>query len=87
MLGSRRYGKGELANTTLPRNNLLSESFCCSYRNPTQVDEERILRRSKEPSLRNSAKLPHNFGIRGVLICEVFNGANRDGTKEAQATV
>ena len=28
----------------------------CPYRKPTQVGEERILRRAREPSLRNSAK-------------------------------
>ena len=33
---------------------------------PTQVGEESILRRSREPSLRNSAKWPRNFGIRGA---------------------
>ena len=31
---------------------------------PPLVGEERILRRSREPSLRNSAKLVRNFGIR-----------------------
>ncbi len=29
--------------------------FGCPYRKPTQVDEERILRRTCEPSFRNSA--------------------------------
>ena len=36
------------------------------YRKPTQVDEERILRPTGERLLRNSAKLPRNFGIRGA---------------------
>ena len=36
------------------------------YRKPTQVDEERILRPARERLLRNSAKLPRNFGIRGA---------------------
>ena len=36
------------------------------YRKPTQVGEERILRRTREPLLRNSAKLPRNFGRRGA---------------------
>ena len=50
------------------------------YRKPTQVDEERILRPTEEASLRNSAKWPRNFGIRGVIL--------RDGRSEkAQATV
>jgi hypothetical protein len=29
--------------------------YGCPYRNPTQVGEENILRRSREPPLRNSA--------------------------------
>jgi hypothetical protein len=50
------------------------------YRKPTQVDEERILRPTEEASLRNSAKWPRNFGIRGAIL--------RDGRSEkAQATV
>ena len=36
------------------------------YRKPTQVDEERILRPTGEALLRNSAKWPRNFGIRGA---------------------
>ena len=42
----------------------------CPYRKPTQVDEERILRPTGEGLLRNSAKLPRNFGIRGALYGE-----------------
>ena len=38
----------------------------CPYRKPTQVDEERILRPTGERLLRNSAKLPRNFGRRGA---------------------
>jgi hypothetical protein len=38
------------------------------YRKPTQVDEERILRPTEEASLRNSAKWPRNFGIRGAIL-------------------
>ena len=33
-----------------------SHAIWCPYRKPTQVDEERILRRPDECSLRNSAK-------------------------------
>ena len=40
----------------------------CPYRKPTQVDEERILRPTGEGLLRNSAKLPRNFGIRGACV-------------------
>ena len=36
------------------------------YRKPTQVDEERILRPAGEALLRNSAKWPCNFGIKGA---------------------
>ena len=36
------------------------------YRKPTQVDEERILRSTGEVLLRNSAKMPRNFGRRGA---------------------
>ena len=42
----------------------------CPYRKPTQVDEERILRPTGEGLLRNSAKLPRNFGIRGASVEE-----------------
>ena len=38
----------------------------CPYRKPTQVDEEKIPRRTGELLLRNSAKLPRNFGRRGA---------------------
>ena len=37
------------------------------YRKPTQVDEEKILRRTREALLRNSAKWPRNFGRRGAI--------------------
>ena len=50
------------------------------YRKPTQVDEERILRRAGEALLRNSAKWPRNFGRRGAKV--------KFGRREkAQATV
>ena len=38
------------------------------YRKPTQVDEEKILRPTEEALLRNSAKWPRNFGIRGAYL-------------------
>ncbi len=45
---------GEVVNARLPRK--FSVRDCrCPYRKPTQVDEMSILRRSGEPSLRNSA--------------------------------
>ena len=49
---------------TLPRKTT-SEMKRYPYRKPTQVGKERILRRAEEPLLRNSAKCPRNFGIRG----------------------
>ena len=42
----------------------------CPYRKPTQVGEERILRLARELLLRNSAKLPRNFGRRGATLGE-----------------
>ena len=50
-----RYGKGEVTDATLPRK-FLGEFYNCSYRNPTQVDNQNMVRRSRESSLRNSAK-------------------------------
>ena len=40
--------------------------YTSPYRKPTQVDGERILRPAGEALLRNSAKWPRNFGIRGA---------------------
>jgi hypothetical protein len=45
----------EVAEPKLPRK-ASSKAKGCPYRKPTQVGEERILRRAREPSLRNSAK-------------------------------
>ena len=52
----------------------------CLYRKPTQVDDMRNVRRTGEPLLRNSAKLPRNFGRRGAY-------RNIGRSEEAQATV
>ena len=38
----------------------------CPYRKPTQVDGKKIPRRTGEPLLRNSAKLPRKLAIRGT---------------------
>ena len=45
----------EVPRITLTRK---ANRYCmkCPYRKPTQVDEERILRRAREALLRNSAK-------------------------------
>ena len=53
----------------------------CPYRKPTQVDEERILRPTGEGLLRNSAKLPRNFGIRGAWKQAAENRPKRLFTK------
>jgi hypothetical protein len=37
---------------------------------PTLVGEMNILRRAREPSLRNSANYPRNFGRRGAGGCD-----------------
>ena len=44
---------------------LLKICYKYPYLEPTQVVKERILRGARELWLRNSAKLPRNFGIRG----------------------
>src|SRR5262249_16100292 len=56
----------KVADATLPRKSS-KESFGYPYRKPTQVGEEKILRRECEPSFRNSANSPRNFGRRGAL--------------------
>ena len=48
----------------------------------TQVGGVRILRRSGELWLRNSAKLPRNFGIRGACLREAYSGGARAGRSE-----
>ena len=53
----------------LPRKALQLVSGC-PYRKPTQVGEERIHRRAREPSLRNSANWTRNFGIRVAFWCD-----------------
>ena len=53
----------------------------CPYRKPTQVDRKRILRPTGEGLLRNSAKLPRNFGIRGAP----YGGPQRIGPGDCLA--
>src|SRR3981081_4249887 len=45
----------------------LSGAMWCPYRKPTQVGEERILRRLRELWPRNSANFHRNFGRRWVF--------------------
>ena len=60
----------EVADTMLPRKDFVPEFSGRPYRKPTQVGEMNILRRSREPSLRNSAKLLRNFGRRSASAGE-----------------
>ena len=75
-------------DATLPRKSS-KESFGYPYRKPTQVGEEKILRRECEPSLRNSANSPRNFGRRGApcWLGGMPAKASRSCSEEAQATV
>ena len=50
---------------------LRKENIINPYRKPTQVDEERILRRLGELLLRNSANWIRNFGIRIALAGDI----------------
>ena len=54
-------------DATLPRK-ASKERSGYPYRKPTQVGEENILRRKCDPSFRNSANWPRNFGIRGARV-------------------
>ena len=67
-----RLRTSELADSTLPRK-ASKERSGYPYRKPTQVGEKNILRRECDPSFRNSANWPRNFGIRGArLTCTVL---------------
>ena len=57
----------EEVDSILPRKGTIS--LIVPVPKPTQVGEERILRRAEEPLLRNSAKYPRNFGRRGAERC------------------
>ena len=46
---------------------------------PTQVGGMNILRRAREPSLRNSANYPRNFGRRGAPGCDYPRGMSSRG--------
>ena len=87
-----RYLREVMGRGVCPANSLIPrcrekprrELEWCPYRKPTQVGEEKILRRSSDPSLRNSANYPRNFGKRGALWGEEtcspsFRGPQRNG--------
>ena len=63
LMGSEKSNEAD--ESTLARK-AAKYGWRCPYRKPTQVDEKKILRRTGEPLLRNSAKLPRNFGRRGA---------------------
>ena len=62
---TRSESSSEVDESTLARK-AAKYGLRCPYRKPTQVDEKKILRRTGEPLLRNSAKRPRNFGRRGA---------------------
>ena len=53
-----------------------SKHFGCPYRKPTQVGEERILRRSSDSPLRNSANWFRNFGRRNACFGQAPRGCS-----------
>ena len=57
----------KVADATLPRK-ASKEWVGYPYRKPTQVGEEKILRRKCDPPFRNSANWPRNFGRRGAPV-------------------
>ena len=59
----------DAGDATLPRK-ASKEMIWYPYRKPTQVGEEKILRRKCDPPFRNSANWPRNFGRRGAPLCE-----------------
>ena len=67
----------------------LSEPISQPYRKRTHVGEERILRRSRELWLRNSAKWSRNFGRRDALryVNRFARGADEGRRESALATV
>ena len=57
----------DAGDATLPRK-ASKEWDGYPYRKPTQVGEEKILRRKCDPPFRNSANWPRNLGIRGAYV-------------------
>ena len=62
---SAASAKGELSGSA-DRKSCFSEYIRYPYRNPTQVGRERILRRTGQLTLRNSANWLRNFGRRSA---------------------
>ena len=67
--------------------NLLKVEAIVTVLKLTQVGESRRLRRSGEHWLRNSAKWPRKFAIRGALFGFYFIAARESHSKSASATV
>ena len=65
-------------DATLPRKGS-KEWSGYPYRKPTQVGEEKILRRKCDPPFRNSANWPRNFGRRGAPLAWMDLLLKRDG--------
>ena len=77
-----RYSENKVTNFQEARwrEKLVDIVYKYPYRKPTQVDEERILRRAGEALLRNSANWPRNLGRRGAKV-------ELGRSEEVQATV
>ena len=77
-----RYSENKVTNFQEARwrEKLVDIVYKYPYRKPTQVDEERILRRTGEALLRNSANWPRNLGRRGT-------GVTAGRSESVQATV
>ena len=61
-----RRPPGRKAPSGRPRKAAVASERAGPYRKPTQVDGSSRPRCARETTLRNSAKLPRNFGIRGA---------------------
>ena len=85
---SRGHSSRKVKSLTLRCQENLLGSVRRPYRKPTQVDEERILRRSSNVLSRNSANYSRNFGKREAPLRERLAPVARRGRREmAQATV
>jgi hypothetical protein len=68
----------EADDATLPRK-ASKEWDGYPYRKPTQVGEEKILRRKCDHAFRNSANWPRNFGRRGAPVRQPACPVKRKG--------
>ena len=87
--GPNRYGLKDIESAVAEPNaeKNVRQGLLAPVPKPTLVGEESILRRSREPSLRNSAKWVRNFGIR-TAFCPTALTWRAGGRREmARATV